>query len=163
MSELASQIQARKARLQRFAEAATKYEERKAGERLELQVSMIKAAIASPQPELPKVTRRTYETPNNQLAFTPITWRILRAVSEEFDMPVSEICSAHQESKYTLPRYVAIGLMLQLTNMSYPAIGKRLGGRNHATIINGRERLRALLEGEAFRNRFDQIKASIIA
>jgi chromosomal replication initiation ATPase DnaA len=63
--------------------------------------------------------------------------------------------------KYCIPRYVAIGLMLQLTPMSLPAIGRRLAGRDHTTIVNGRNRLAVLLEGEAFRNRFEQIKQGL--
>lgn len=158
MSELASQYEARKARLQRFAEAATKYQQRKDSERRETQVELIRAVLA---PE-PKSLRREYETVANQTVFAPITWRILRAVSEEFDMPVSEMLSTRQEARYCIPRYVAVGLLLQLTNMSLPAIGRRLGGRDHTTILNARRRIEALLESEAFRNRFDQINASIV-
>lgn len=105
--------------------------------------------------------RREYETVNNQTVYTPITWRILRAVSEEFDMPVSEIVSQNRNQEHCLPRYVAIGLLLQLTNMSWKAVGRRIGDRDHATVISGRNRLNVLLESEAFRNRFDQIKAGI--
>ena len=156
MTELAMQIQARKARLQRFAEAAIRYENRKLNERIEAQVVLLKAAV----PEKP--TRRQYEHPTLTPDHTPITWRIFRAVSEEFAMPVSEIIGQSRDMKYTLPRYVIMGLMLEMTNISMPGIGRRLGGRDHTTVINGRNRINELLKSESFRNRFDQIKAAII-
>lgn len=145
-----------KARRQRFAEAAARQQD-KCAVTIDIQQCNILAAETSVQP----TTRREYETAHNQPFYAPITWRILRAVSEEFQMPVSEILDRRQDAKYTLPRFVAIGLMLDLTNMSLPAIGRRLGGRDHTTVIHGKKRLNGLLESESFRNRFDQMKAHL--
>lgn len=156
MTELSNQIQARRERLQRFAEAATRFQDRGRAVADIKQTAILEHCLAQP-----KSLRREYETAHSQPVYTPIISRIMRAVSEEFDMPVSEIVSPNQTSKYCLPRYVAIGLMLALTNMSWPAIGRRLGGRNHATVLAGNERFLALMESEAFRNRFEQIKAGI--
>jgi hypothetical protein len=159
MTELADQHNARKARLQRFAEAAARYESKgRAPADIQSSAALVRC-MATPALRI----RREYETPNSQPIYAPITWRILRAVSDEFDMPVSDIISKRQEAEYTLPRYVVIGLILQLTNMSLPAIGRRIGGRDHTTVLNGRNRLAKLLESEAFRNRFDQIKAAVAA
>lgn len=155
MSELASQINARKARLQRFAEAATKFQDKTRSLADIRQAEVLEIELAE------KPRRRQYETDKTYPIHTPITWRILRAVSEEFNMPVSEMLSSNQEAEYTLPRYVVIGLLLDLTNMSLPAIGKRIGGRDHTTVLNGRNRLNELLKGESFRNRFEQLKAGI--
>lgn len=153
MSELHNQIQARKARLQRFAEAATQFQKKSV-----LPLACAPLYVAPPAPK-----RRDYETEHSFPIYAPITWRILRAVSDEFGMPITEIVSRKQEPKYTLPRYVVIGLMLRLTNMSLPGIGRRIGGRDHTTVLNGKRRIEALLEGEAFRNRFEQIKAGVEA
>jgi hypothetical protein len=163
MTELANQITARKARLQRFAEAAARHANKNAAPADIAQVTILERALAR-HPEMPICParpRRQYEKQGQPSIYIPITWRILRAVADEFGMTIEEIRSRHQELKYTLPRYVAIGLMLELTQLSLPAIGRQLGGRDHTTIINGKKRLAALLESEAFRNRFDQIKAEI--
>lgn len=158
MTELRNQLNARKARLQRFAEAAARHLSKGANS-VDIKQSAILECAITQQPTV----RREYETKNTQPFYAPITWRILRAVAEEFGMPVSEILDRRREPKYCLPRFVAIGLMLQLTNMSLPAIGRRLGGRDHTTVLNGRNRLAKLLESESFRNRFDQIVAGVLA
>ncbi len=155
MNEIMNQANARKARLQRFAEAAARLQSKNA--------IATPASMLSQRPAKAPAARvrRDYETACSQPVYVPITWRILRAVSDEFDMPVSEFTGDKRDPKFTLARYVAIGLFLQLTNMSLPAIGRRLGNRDHTTILNGRNRFDALMQGEAFRNRFEQIKSEI--
>jgi chromosomal replication initiation ATPase DnaA len=152
---------AHKARQHRIAQSAANLQSRKQAI-ADAQQSAVLERYRKEQEKVLSV-RRQYETAGNALAHAPITWRILRALSEEFDMPVSDILGRKQTAEYTLPRYVAIGLMLQLTNMSLPGIGQRIGGRDHTTVINGKKRIAALLEEEAFRNRFEQIKAEIAA
>jgi chromosomal replication initiation ATPase DnaA len=156
MGELANQIQARRERLQRFAEAATRYQD---GDRA-VQIAILENVSKAQPKEQPE--RRRYETKNDPTAYVPVARRILYAVANEFDMPIAEIVSHHRDKKYTLPRFVAIGLFIELTRLSLPAIGRWLGNRDHTTIINGRRRIEALLESEAFRNRFDQIKAEVV-
>lgn len=159
MSELTNQINAKKERLQRFAEAAVRFENKGRADADLKTATMLERCLAKPAPVVH--VRREYETAGRQPIYVPITWRILRAVADEFDMPVSEFIGQKREPKFTLARYVAIGLMLQLTNMSLPAVGRRLGGRDHTTILNGRNRLNELLKSEAFRNRFEQIKVAV--
>lgn len=155
-SELQAQREAKKARLKRFAEAASRYQAK--GQTLaDIRQSAILERYIESQPRL----RRDYETANRPSPYMPIARRILLAVGREFDMPVERITAKSNEAKYCLPRFVAIGLMLETTRLSLPAIGTWLGGRDHSTIISGRRRIYGLLESEAFRNRFDQIKAAV--
>jgi chromosomal replication initiation ATPase DnaA len=157
VSELLAQHQAHRARAQRFAAAAMQHRV-KADNTVEArQVAILRRCV---QP-LAASVRRQYETKASAVQQTPISWRILRAVSQEFEMPVSEIVGECRLKLHAFARFVAIGLLLQLTDMSLPAIGRRLGGRDHTTIIHGRNRINELLQGEAFRNRFEQIKAGV--
>lgn len=160
MTDLAMHYhQARKARLQRFAQAAARHQNKgRASADIETAV-MLERCLAKPTAAR---VRRDYETAYSQPVYTPITWRILRAVSDEFEMSVTDILSKRQEAAFTLPRYVVIGLLLQLTNMSLPAIGRRIGGRDHTTVLNGRNRLNELLKSESFRNRYEQIKVGLV-
>lgn len=154
--ELLAQHLAHKARQHRFAVAAMRANPRSRHVPVEQH-----CIIMAPAPDPVIAVRREYETQVATIANAPITWRILSAVSAEFGIPVRQITSSRRHKKYTLPRFVIIGLMLDLTKMSLPAIGRRLGGRDHTTIISGRNRINTLLQGEAFRNRFDQIKAAL--
>ena len=157
-SLLSSIHHARKARLQRFAEAATRLAGKGAAVADTRQAVILEGYLARPSEK-----RREYETAGRPSSSAPITMRILRAVAREFGLTTDEIVSRRHTPKYTIPRFVAIGLMIEMTPMSLPAIGRRLGGRDHSTIVNGRRRIWNLLESEAFRNRFDQIKAGIAA
>jgi len=153
-SPLASLQHAHKARLQRFAEAAARHLNNN-NEQIDIQQAVMLEG------QLPKRIRREYETAVRLSSNMPISMRILRAVAQEFGLTADEVISRRCSLKYTIPRFVAIGLMIELTPMSIPAIGRRLGGRDHSTIVSGRRRIYAMLESEAFRNRFDQIKAGI--
>lgn len=158
MSELSNQIEACKARRQRFVDAAARYANKARASADIKQQDILMRVLESPA--LPPV-RREYEIPSRQSISLPIIWRIKKAVADEFGITIDKLVSRSQFPKDCLPRYVAIGLMLDLTRMSLPAIGRQLGGRDHATIINGRRQLDGLLKGEAFRNRFEQIKAGL--
>lgn len=152
-SALKSQVQAHKARLQRFAEAASRHQRKN-------QPSVVLERYRNIESE-PAKQRRDYENVTKPSPYMPTARRVLIAVSNEFEMPVDRILAKSNEAKYVLPRFVAIGLMIDLTRMSLPAIGRWLGGRDHTTIISGRNRLSKLLESEAFRNRYEQIKAGL--
>lgn len=154
MTNLAMQFhQARKARLQRFAEAAI---------RLHMPRELPKPTPIATPSEAPR-TRREYSPRIGEAPVVrPIIWRIKIAVANEFGITVSELISKVRIADLCLPRYVAMGLMLDLTQMSLPAIGRQMGGRDHTTVINGRNRLAAHLRSEAFRNRYEQIKAGLM-
>lgn len=160
MGELANQIQARRERLQRFAQAATRYQDGVRAKDRAAQIAILEKRTEEQVKEQPK--RREYETAHHVSGYTPIARRILNAVAKEFNLSVQELCSPVRKAKYTLPRFVAVGLMVEATRMSLTAIGRWLGHRDHTTILHSRRRAEELLESEAFRNRFDQIKAEVL-
>ena len=143
---------AHKARLARFAQAALRHNQPQA---------VISIAPADEAKNEYTANRRLYETTARAPAYMPIAQRILRAIANEFEMTVAEMLGPSRDLKFTTPRNFAVGMMLEMTNMSLPAIGRRLGGRDHTTIINSRTRFQELIASEAVRNRFDQIKAEI--
>lgn len=153
---LLAQHQARQARLARFAAAAAKLNEPKVVEPAPVTPSL--TAVEQPDP-LP--VRREYSTRTSAAVSAPLGWRIKKAVAREFGLTIDELISPKRKSENCTPRYVAIGLMLDMTRMSLPAIGLQLGRRDHTTVINGRNRISELLRSEAFRNRYEQMKAEI--
>jgi hypothetical protein len=111
----------------------------------------------------PKAPAPLYQIKPERKSFVPVARRILCAVANEFEVTISDITERDSHAERALPRFVAIGLMSDLTNMSLVAIGKQLGGRDHTTIWHGRNRIKALLTEEAFHNRYEQIRAGIAA
>jgi chromosomal replication initiator protein len=89
-------------------------------------------------------TRITPETTNKLLTSTIPKQDIrllLRTVADHFNLSVEDLISKRKDRKSTLARHVAIYLMRQGYNYSLTEIGKELGGRNHATILHGYEKI----------------------
>lgn len=60
---------------------------------------------------------------------------IVSVVAEFFGVSVSDIYSAKKDRTTTLARSVAMYLNRRFTKMSFPEIGRAMGGKNHATVI----------------------------
>jgi hypothetical protein len=140
------QHQARQARLQRFAAAARKFELSK---------------VVNVEAELKKIVQPVPEPEVRQPDNAPLSWKILRAVSQEFDMTVSQMRCTSQHYRYVTPRHFAVGLMAEMTDLSWPKIGALLGGRDHSTALHSWRRYEVIASEEAIRNRLDQMKADI--
>lgn len=71
---------------------------------------------------------------------------ILSAVSERFNVSVSQIQSKSRSRNLSLPRQTAMYLARKLTNMSLAEIGGFLGGRDHSTVIYADEKITKLMK-----------------
>jgi chromosomal replication initiator protein len=89
-------------------------------------------------------TKVTPETINKLLTSTNHKQDIkllLQTVADQFNLSAEELVDKKRDRKSTLARHVAIYLMREGRNYSLTEIGKELGGRNHATILHGYERI----------------------
>jgi len=89
-------------------------------------------------------TKVTPETINKLLTSTTRKQDIkllLRVVADHFTLSAEELISKRKDRKTTLARGVVIYLMREGNNCSLTEIGKELGGRNHATILHGYEKI----------------------
>jgi len=89
-------------------------------------------------------TKITGETINKLL--TSMTCKqdiksLLRTVADYFGVSIEDLINKKRDRKTTQARHVAIYLMREGFNCSLTEIGKELGGRNHATILHGYERI----------------------
>lgn len=71
--------------------------------------------------------------------------QLLRTVADYFAIPIEELTNKRRDKKTTLARHVAIYLLREGYNCSLSEIGKELGGRNHATILHGYEKIASAL------------------
>jgi len=74
-------------------------------------------------------------SPNEKKLLTPEY--ILDVVCEHFSVSKQDIESSKRTKELVYPRQIAMYLMKKLTNCSLDNVGKLLGGRDHATIIYG--------------------------
>jgi chromosomal replication initiator protein len=109
--------------------------------------------------------RVTPETINKLLTITNDKQDIkllLQTVANHYNLSTEELISKRRDRKTTLARSVAIYLMREGYNCSLTEIGKELGGRNHATILHGYERLASELSvNPNLANQISKIKLEI--
>lgn len=120
--------------------------------------SFIKPPMPAPRPSSPRLP---YETKRRFPANMPIARKILKAVATEFDVTIDDLTGKSRKDYICHARFFAVGLFLEITPFSLPAIGRHLGGRDHTTIISARAQAKKLFAQEAVRNRVDQIKQEL--
>jgi len=110
-------------------------------------------------------TKITPETINKLLTSTTRKQDIkllLRTVADYFSLSAEELINKKRDRKTTLARHVAIYLMREGHNCSLTEIGKELGGRNHATILHGYEKIASELNiNPNLSNQIAEIKEKI--
>jgi chromosomal replication initiator protein len=91
-----------------------------------------------------KNTEPTIESVKSLLANTEIRsayksvtpQQIIEAASEFFSINIADLLGQSREKKFSYPRQIIMHLMRKELNMSYPAIGNELGGRDHTTAMH---------------------------
>jgi chromosomal replication initiator protein len=71
---------------------------------------------------------------------------VIRCVAKHYGLKPGELKSPKRAKPITRARQVAMYLCRELTSESFPEIGSRFGGRDHATVIHGVNKITALLE-----------------
>jgi chromosomal replication initiator protein len=76
----------------------------------------------------------------------PITPQlILDEASAQFGFEVDELKSKHRQRPLVTARQIAMYVMRELTELSYPNIAREFGGRDHTTVIHAVEKIGALM------------------
>ena len=65
---------------------------------------------------------------------------ILKAVAEFFNITVEDLVSHNRRKEVVEPRQIAIYLLRDISELSYPYIGEKLG-RDHTTAIHSYEKI----------------------
>lgn len=74
---------------------------------------------------------------------------IIAFVADDHGMSVSVIMGTCRRREFARPRQVAMYAIRQLCpHLSYPAIGRALGGRDHATVIHGARTIEAMMASQ---------------
>jgi chromosomal replication initiator protein len=71
---------------------------------------------------------------------------ILEATSEEFGFSVDELCGPNRRRPLVTARQVSMYVFRELTDFSYPAIGREFGGRDHSTVMHAVEKIATLMK-----------------
>jgi chromosomal replication initiator protein len=69
---------------------------------------------------------------------------VQREVAAYFDVKLHDLKGPKRHRAVAHPRMVAMYLCRKLTNMSYPEIGSRFGGKDHSTVISAVRKIERL-------------------
>jgi chromosomal replication initiator protein len=80
---------------------------------------------------------------------------ILEATSKMFGIPIEEIIGKKRQRPLVTARQVAMYVFRELTDLSYPAIAREFGGRDHTTVIHAVEKIGSQMPSH--RPTYDQV------
>jgi len=66
---------------------------------------------------------------------------ILDATAKIFGFTIEELCGPNRRRPLVTARQIAMYVMRESTDFSYPAIGREFGGRDHTTVIHAVEKI----------------------
>lgn len=80
---------------------------------------------------------------------------ILNASAKRFEFSIEELTGASRRRPLVNARQIAMYVMRELTDMSYPAIAREFGGRDHTTVIHSVEKVKRVMSER--RQVYDQV------
>ena len=63
--------------------------------------------------------------------------RVLKAIQKFYHVPIEDIVSKKRNREVIKPRHIAMYILKNVVGLSYPEIGRELGGKDHTTIMHG--------------------------
>jgi len=84
---------------------------------------------------------------------------VMQVVADAFNLSPSEIVSRNRSKNIALPRQIAMYLMRDVANASFPQIGETVGGRDHTTVLYACDKVSGMIEkDDLFRRQVFQIR-----
>lgn len=80
---------------------------------------------------------------------------ILEKTAEMFNFPIDEIQGKSRRRPLVTARQISMYVFRELTDLSYPAIAREFGGRDHTTVIHAVEKIGGLMKER--RQIYDQV------
>lgn len=107
------------------------------------------------QEVLGKNSRREAKKPNPK--------QIIEKTAAHFDLKVIDIMSPKRDKEIVVPRQVAMYIMREEYNISFPIIARSLGKKDHTTVIHGVKKIAALSrEDESLGHEIKALKQKLI-
>ncbi len=90
--------------------------------------------------------------------------QVLEAVSKFYDVSIEDLKGPRRQREIVRPRQMVMFLMREEASLSYPKIGRELGGRDHTTVIHAVGKIGNESEGnEPLRHELNLIKERLYA
>jgi chromosomal replication initiator protein len=85
--------------------------------------------------------------------------KILEAVASYEGIAVGDLIGQNRSAKIAVPRQIAMYLLREINDISFPQIGELLGGRDHTTVMYG---IKKIDDDEKLRSRAKKIGDSLV-
>lgn len=105
---------------------------------------VIEAVEPAPEPIPAEVVDRALDRIESTAVMRPpptTASRIMQLVCVRFNMPGYLLTSDRRTPMIVRPRQIAMWLCHMHTNLSYPQIGRKFGGKDHTTVIHAVRRI----------------------
>lgn len=70
---------------------------------------------------------------------------IIREVHKYFRIPIEELLGRKRTKELVMPRQITMYLLRHECNLSFPEIGRKMGGKDHSTVMHGDEKIERML------------------
>lgn len=82
-------------------------------------------------------------------------------VARRYDVTVEQLEGDRREKRISQARHIAIYLARELTNSSFPAIGRAFGHRDHTTVMHAVRKVNEMLKTPLFYSEIEGLKESL--
>lgn len=72
--------------------------------------------------------------------------QIITTTAQHFGFSVEDVCGQSRRRPLVIARQTAMYLFRELTDYSYPAIGREFGGRDHTTVMHAVDKIASLMK-----------------
>lgn len=83
-------------------------------------------------------------------------------VAERYGVTIEEIDSAKRAKRISQARHIAIYLARQLTDSSFPMIGRAFGRRDHTTVMHACRKVADMMNTPLFTHEIESLKSSLL-
>lgn len=88
---------------------------------------------------------------------------IKEEVAKRYQLTVDQLEGPSRKKEIAFARHVAMYLTRELTDNSYPSIGKKFGGRDHSTVMYSYRKIKQLEETPLWRGEIKELKDSLVS
>ncbi len=88
--------------------------------------------------------------------------KVLKSVQKFYHIPIEDLVSKKRNREIIRPRHVAMYILYKVVGMSYPEIGRELGGKDHSTIMHGSKAIeKEVVISKQLKDEIELLKESI--
>lgn len=89
---------------------------------------------------------------------------VISTICNYFNLSSKDLTGPKRQKELVLPRHITMYILAEELGMTVEKIGQLLGGRDHTTVMHGRDRIKDLIsKDQALQRTFSEIKSNLTA